>query len=90
MTKGKSTTKGKEETADVAAEENQDRRPDYVAIQYRQVRSADGIKTRREQLGVAWEKAGGGFVFRPHGMQVIQNDVHFFLNGEHPPSMANG
>ena len=39
--------------------------PDYIAMQYRQVRVDDGWKTRKERIGAAFNNANGSICFRP-------------------------
>ena len=58
--------------------------PDYIAMQYRQVRVDDGWKTRKERIGAAFNNANGSICFRPAGVQLIENDVYLFPNDSEP------
>lgn len=58
--------------------------PDYIAMQYRQVRVDDGWKTRKERIGAAFNNANGSICFRPAGVQLIENDVYLFPNDNEP------
>jgi hypothetical protein len=52
--------------------------PDYIAMQYRQVRIGDGWKTKKERIGAAFNNENGSICFRPTGQQVIENDIYLF------------
>lgn len=58
--------------------------PDYIAMQYREVKVADGWKTRKERVGAAFNNANGSICFRPTGRQVIENDIYLFPNDNVP------
>lgn len=75
------TTEQNKKTEDQTA--NQKNAPDYVAVQYRTIKTSDGWITRSERIGVAWDKdERGGFTFRPSGRQIIEDDIHFIVNSE--------
>ena len=54
------------------------RSPDYIATQYRSIRTADGMKTRKENIGAAWVGANGQICVRPNGMQILSNAFYLF------------
>jgi hypothetical protein len=61
------------------AVEKEDKRPDFVARQYRYVRLEDGLKLRKETVAVGWfNSANGSITLRPNGMQIIENDIYLF------------
>ena len=56
-------------------------RPDYIVKQYRQVRTENGSKTRKEAIGAIWKNAATGMLtIRYNGVQVISNDVFAYPN----------
>jgi len=59
---------------------DQNNQPDYIARQYRMVRTDNGWQTRKERIGVAWEGDNGFICFRPAGQQLIEGDVYFYPN----------
>ncbi len=57
--------------------------PDYIAMQYRQVRVDNGWRTRKERIGSAFNNVNGSICFRPAGQQIIESDIYLFpSNGE--------
>lgn len=58
--------------------------PDYIAMQYRQVKMEDGWRTRKERIGAAFINANGSICFRPQGQQLIDNDVYLFPTNDEP------
>ena len=58
--------------------------PDYIAMQYRQVRVDDGWKTRKERIGAAFNNANGSICFRPSGQQLIESDIYLFPTDNNP------
>ena len=52
--------------------------PDYIAMQYREIRTQDGWKTRKERIGAAFRKEFGAICFRPAGQQIIEGDIYLF------------
>ena len=66
------------ETQTSTPKNGEDKRPDWIARQYRVIRIEDGWKTRKERIGVAFNREDGGICFRPTGQQVIEGDVYFY------------
>lgn len=52
--------------------------PDYIAMQYRQIRVENGWKTRKERIGVAFDNENGSICFRLTGRQIIEGDIYLF------------
>ena len=52
--------------------------PDYIAMQYRQVRVDNGWRTRKERIGAAFNNTNGSICFRPAGQQIIEGDIYLF------------
>ena len=51
---------------------------DYMATQYRTIRTQDGSGTRRELIGAAWNTANGAICVRLSGAQIVSNDIYLF------------
>lgn len=58
--------------------------PDYIAMQYRQVRVGDDWKTRKERIGAAFNNENGSICFRPSGAQLIEGDIYLFPQDDSP------
>lgn len=52
--------------------------PDYIAMQYRVLRTESGWKPKKERIGAAFNNANGSICFRPTGRQLIENDIYLF------------
>ena len=72
-------TLNSEESADSSMSEAiNTTQPDYIAKQYRRIRTRDGWASRGERIGVAWQQANGSLCIRLNGAQVISNDFYLF------------
>ena len=59
--------------------EKDDKSPDYIVKQYRYVRVEDGLRLRKDTVGVAWSNSkNGSITIRPNGKQIIENDLYLF------------
>ena len=52
--------------------------PDYIVMQYRQIRFEDGWRTRKERIGAAFNNANGSICLRLSGQQIIAGDIYLF------------
>ena len=67
------------ETQNTNAAEKEDKRPDFIVRQYRYIRLEDGMKLRKETIGVCWlNHENGSITFRPNGRQIIEQDLYLF------------